>query len=248
MLTPIQRRSLSDAVFDQLRDAILSGQLAPGSTLPSERQLCEQLGVNRGAVREALKRLAQARLIATHHGGATRVLDYRKTGGLDLLPALLTRRDGSINLPVLRSVVEMRSALAPDVARLAAKRSNALLVKRMEEVVAEMRQADGIIALQILSLRFWDVLIEGSQNLAYRLAFNALRDLYSGSMEALSALLAAEVSDVAGLTALTEAVRQGDGPAAAQAASQHVALGLASFQQLIQLLSAQTEPLKGDPS
>lgn len=57
MLKPVRKQSLSDAVFTQLRDQIVSGALAPGEPLPAERLLCEALGVNRGSVREALRRL-----------------------------------------------------------------------------------------------------------------------------------------------------------------------------------------------
>ena len=54
MLKPVQKQSVSDAVYDQLADEILSGRMEPGTALPSERVLAEMLGVNRGAIREAL--------------------------------------------------------------------------------------------------------------------------------------------------------------------------------------------------
>ena len=41
----------SDTVHDRLRDEILSGALAPGDSVPSERDLSDQLGVNRHAGR-----------------------------------------------------------------------------------------------------------------------------------------------------------------------------------------------------
>ncbi|MBZ0231141.1 MAG: GntR family transcriptional regulator, partial [Deltaproteobacteria bacterium] len=85
-LERIPKRSLTDAVFDQLVARIVSGTLAPGQALPPERLLCAELGVSRTAVREAMSRLAQLRLVAVRHGGETRVLDFRVTGGLDLLP------------------------------------------------------------------------------------------------------------------------------------------------------------------
>jgi len=120
MLKPIHKTSLSDAVFEQLRGEILSGSLRVGESLPAERALCEMLDVNRGAIREALKRLAQARLVSTAHGGGTQVLDFRRMAGLDLLSALLFTPDGGIDRMVARSVIEMRSLLAPEISRLAA--------------------------------------------------------------------------------------------------------------------------------
>ena len=71
----VERRSLSEAVFEQLRGGILTGELEAGSSLPAERELAVELGVNRSAVREALKRLQQLRLVAIRQGESTRVLD-----------------------------------------------------------------------------------------------------------------------------------------------------------------------------
>src|SRR5258706_14191104 len=112
-LTPVRKQSLSDAVFEQLRGQILTGAMAPGSPLPAERVLCEALGVNRGSVREALRRLEQSRLVSVRHGGTSHVLDYRASAGLDLLAELIIAPGGGFDTRVVRAIVEMRSALAP---------------------------------------------------------------------------------------------------------------------------------------
>ena len=65
----------SDTIHADLREAILLGALAPGDAVPSERELVRAPGVNRHAVREAVKRLQQARLVQVSQGGATRVLN-----------------------------------------------------------------------------------------------------------------------------------------------------------------------------
>ncbi len=57
-LQPIHRRSVSGDVFDQIITDVLSGEMAPGDQLPSERRLAEVLGVSRPAVREALNSVA----------------------------------------------------------------------------------------------------------------------------------------------------------------------------------------------
>src|SRR5690606_35075453 len=123
-LEPVSRSSLSDAVFDQISQQILSRRVEPGAALPPERELAKALGVNRGAIREGLKRLAQAGLIEQRHGGVTTVLDYRRHAGLDLLTRLLVTPDGEPDRHVARSIMEMRAALGPDVARLCAMRAD----------------------------------------------------------------------------------------------------------------------------
>ncbi len=50
-LQPVARSSVADAVFAQLLDGVLSGELDAGVELPAERALTQALGVNRQAVR-----------------------------------------------------------------------------------------------------------------------------------------------------------------------------------------------------
>lgn len=215
MLKPVRRQSLSDAVFDQLRDRIVSGEMRAGEALPAERALCEALGVNRGAVREALKRLAQARLVSVQHGGASRVLDYRASAGLELLPDLLLTEAGGFDPVVVRSVVEMRSALAPDIARLAALRGDDTVADALDAIVAHMDAAHGdLVALQAIAMRFWSALVDATGNVAYRLAYNSLRETYEKCMDLLTGLLADELGDRKGYGAIATAVRRGDGAAA----------------------------------
>lgn len=58
----IERRPLHEEVIDQLRDRIVQGELAPGARL-NERVLCEQLGISRTPLREAIKMLATEGLV-----------------------------------------------------------------------------------------------------------------------------------------------------------------------------------------
>jgi len=59
---PIPRRSLHDEVVDRVREMVLDGQIPAGARL-HERALCEQLGVSRTPLREALKVLASEGLV-----------------------------------------------------------------------------------------------------------------------------------------------------------------------------------------
>lgn len=58
-----------------LRRRILSGQIAPGSRLPAERDLCGKLNVSRITIRQALDILAEERLIVRRHGSGTYASD-----------------------------------------------------------------------------------------------------------------------------------------------------------------------------
>jgi DNA-binding FadR family transcriptional regulator len=231
-LEKIPKRSLTEAVFDQLVARIVSGRLAPGQALPPERLLCAELGVSRTAVREAMSRLAQVKLVAVRHGGETRVLDFRRTGGLELLPHLLRQQEPALTAEVLRAGVEMRAALGPELARMAALRGGADLGQALAGVLATMQATGDLGELQQASLAFWQIVVDGTGNLAYQLSFNTLRDAFLGMRLAVAAAQAAELRDLDGYRAIARAIEDGDGDAAARAARAHIALGVANLTQL----------------
>lgn len=240
-LQRIAKRTLSDEVYEQLSREIVHGRMAPGVTLPPERELCETLGVNRGALREALRRLAQAGLVAIAQGGATRVLDFRRTAGLDLLSELLFLPDGTVDLEAARSLMEIRAALAPDVARLCAQRADATVVAELRGLLARMAAADredDLEALQDLSLSYWDTLVRGSANIAYALAFNTLRTTYDKIRVALVQVMADENRDLARMKAIVDAVARRDETGARKAATALLEHGTASVLELIETLRA----------
>jgi GntR family transcriptional repressor for pyruvate dehydrogenase complex len=239
----IAKKTLSDEVFEQISDEIVRGRMAPGIQLPSERELCDALGVNRGAVREALQRLSQAGLVAISQGGGTKVLDFRRTAGLDVLDRLLFRGDGTVDLQVARGIMEMRAALAPDIARLCALRADAAHARALLEIVEAMEAAAGDAAeLQTLSLRFWDVLVRGSGNIAYELSFNGLRGTYDRIRGALVHVMADEVRDLESYRSIAKAVERGDDVAAKHVAAALVEHGTHRVLELIAALESSSRP------
>jgi DNA-binding FadR family transcriptional regulator len=242
MLKPVRKQSLSDAVFTQLRDQIVNGELAPGEALPAERVLCEALGVNRGSVREGLRRLQQSRLVSIRHGGTSQVLDYRATGGLDLLADLILPSGGRIDTSVVRGIIEMRSALAPDIARRAAERRSAAQLERLDATVARMRACAGdLAALQELAMSFWSELVDASDNLAYRLAYNSLRTTYDQCRALFTQVLADEIGDVAGYAAIAAAVRGSNAEGAFRRARTLIERGERGVKQVLDHLAEAAE-------
>lgn len=233
-LKPVEKKSLADAVFEQLRDEIVSGRMEPGDALPAERGLSEMLGVNRGAVREALKRLEQARLISIQQGGVTRVRDFLEVAGTDLLVALLLTPEGELNTPIVANVMEMRTALAADIARLAARRAPQAVVEEVAAIVAHMkRDRRDIIALQEHSIEFWRKLVEGSENIAYKLALNSLEESYSKFKAVLLHTLEEEITDLEGYQVVLKALRERDEEGAFYEARRITELGEARMKVVL---------------
>ncbi len=240
-LQPVARLSVSDAVFAQLQAEILAGRVAPGEALPSERSLTETLGVNRQAVREALKRLDQAGLVQITHGGVTRALDYRHSAGLDLLTSLLVRPDGSIDAGVARSIMEMRACIGPDAARLCAQRGVEPVIGHLRATVEAMgAMGDDLVGLSALDWRFWELVVDGADNVAYRLAFNSLRAGAAPVQHALPAIIADELRDLDGHRAIADAIRRGHHQVAAEAAQRVLQRGLASASLILSSMGDQS--------
>ncbi len=193
--------------------------------MPTEAELTAALGVSRSTVREALNRLASERLIDIHHGGSKTVLDYREHAGLELVPQLLERPDGQVDLEVVRSVVELREVMAPDAARLCALRrteAEAEAVQRAAEAVDPSLSLDELVHH---SLALWRAVVRGSHNVAYQLAFNSLRVTEAGDVGLLRQLIAPELRAREACRVLAEAITRREPGSASIAAAELVAKG-----------------------
>ncbi|UJA21112.1 FadR family transcriptional regulator [Thermoleophilia bacterium SCSIO 60948] len=213
---------LSERLHAELRGRILDGELAPGERLPSERAIAEEHGINRHAVREALKRLEQAGLISISQGGATRVRDWRDSGGLEVLLDLVMSSQGPPPLELIRSVLEMRATIGIDAARLCAERADAEereLVSSAADSVAVAIEA-GESSVDELHAELWRRIVAGSQNIAYRLALNSLVTAVD-AYEEIAAVL--RPSDVDGMRRLGSAVAAGEADRAGAAAERLLA-------------------------
>jgi GntR family transcriptional repressor for pyruvate dehydrogenase complex len=127
---------------------------------------------NPAAATVPLQRLDQLGLVEIRHGGSTRVRDYRDAAGLDLLPRLFRRADGTLDAEVVRSVMEMRQAVGAEAAALCAQRlaDTAELRRAVAEPAGRGPELESV---------FWDLIVDGSQNICYRLSLNALRQAYA---------------------------------------------------------------------
>ncbi|MFV9636780.1 FadR/GntR family transcriptional regulator [Mycobacterium neumannii] len=217
-LQPVNRRSVPEDVFEQIVSEVLSGQMQPGESLPSERRLAEVLGVSRPAVREALKRLTAAGLVEVRQGDATTVRDFRRHAGLDLLPRLLIRA-GELDPSVVRSILETRLHNGPKVAELAAERSGPDLAEALDQTLRDLAVEDDPVAQQRHALAFWDHIVDGADSIAFRLMYNTLRATYEPALPALATVMAAEVGRPHAYRELADAISAHD-PSRARRAAQ----------------------------
>lgn len=212
----IARTTVSDAVYRRLRDQILGSGAEAGAPLPSERTLSETFGVNRHAVREAIKRLQQAGLVTVVHGGATRVTNWQREGGPELLTAVASGLKANQRGPLAQQIVESRVSIA----RLLAGGAAAAEGFDPAGAAAAVTEDGGDVSAY---RELWRDIASASGNLAAQLTLNSL----DAGLEALEAegqsVFASEAGRTAEIAALAGAIAAGDVAAAQKAASELLA-------------------------
>jgi GntR family transcriptional repressor for pyruvate dehydrogenase complex len=111
--------------------------LKPGDQLPAERELAEQFGVSRTAVREAVKALREKGLVEAYPGKGT----FITNGSSNPMRQSLDRMMRSAQVDATSSLVEVREILEPEIAALAAVRATEENLNSLREAVAVMDAA-----------------------------------------------------------------------------------------------------------
>ena len=205
------RRSLVDTTIELMRTQIEEGRWQVGERIPKEAELAEMLKVGRNTVREAVRVLSHARVLDVRQGDGTYVR-------LSVDPAEVMRR---VTHAGLRDHFELRAMLETEAARMAALR----------------RTDEDIVRLTDLLDRRGDVPVDGDvsgfveRDAAFHLAIAqathnvALAELYRFFAVSVRQNIAAVFGNIdlpePGFIAhrrVLDAIRAGDGEAAAQTA------------------------------
>ena len=134
MYKVVRTSRLYEQIVQQIEESVLKGTLKPGDQLPAERELAQQLGVSRTAVREAVKTLREKGLVEAYSGRGTFITDGTSQAArqsFDLM-VKLGQAEGSPHLAELRLILE------PGIAALAAARVQEPEIVALREAVAVM--------------------------------------------------------------------------------------------------------------
>src|SRR5919197_104930 len=143
---PVRPPSTFEETVERLGTAIRLGLLAPGSRLPAERSLAEQLNISRSTLRLALTTLIQSgHLISTRgRSGGTFVAERPPLGGSGTKPL------GE----EAASVLEYRVAIELGATTLAAERAGDEELDRLDQLVQRMADADEFEDYRRADIRF----------------------------------------------------------------------------------------------
>jgi DNA-binding FadR family transcriptional regulator len=133
-------KNIHGRTLDLLGEAIVSRRYAIGAPMPAEPLLCEEFGVSRTVVREAVKSLVAKGLIITGPKVGTRVLPEERWNWFD--PDVITwQARAGLTPEFLRDLLDLRRVVEPAAVRLAAERASAADIARIEEAYAGMKHA-----------------------------------------------------------------------------------------------------------
>lgn len=136
---PLPGQSLHHRVVEQIGKRIVEGGFLPGETLPTADDSSEMLGVSRTVLREAIKVLAGKGLVESRPKTGTRVRPRADWNFLD--PDVLSwRYAGAINPDDVKALFELRRAIEPMSAALAAQRATAEQLAELNAALAEMEE------------------------------------------------------------------------------------------------------------
>lgn len=150
---PLRVRSVVGLAYDEIRAMIVDGRLPPGARV-GQAELAEALGISRGSVREALRRLVGDGLLASEVNRGFFVVDL----GLD---RVLER-------------LEARLMLEPLIARLAAERRTEAHLGALLCSIADERNSKTSIEAHDASRAFHAVVVDATGNEALRKIFDSL--------------------------------------------------------------------------
>lgn len=213
VLRPPDRQRVDEQIAATIADAILDGAFPPGSTLPPERELAEQLGVNRTSLRQGLARLQQMGLIEARHGSGNVVCDPEALTHPAVVEALVRR----LGPEFLAELLEIRAALGPLIGRLAAQRGAPEDAEALRAALAAVAAAERSADRQAADLAYFRALIHGTRNRALGLLYRWVEHAFGGREHELTAAYEDAAPVVADLRVITDAVLAGDATAAAAA-------------------------------
>jgi len=212
---------LSDKVTEKLTEAILSGHFPPGTRLPSERELGEQLEVSRTVIREAVRSLTAHGLVTVTSGRGVEVSREPRKGPVQSM-RLMVRGYGEIDYT---KVHEVRVPLEVQTAALAAQRRDEKAVERLRKICdahAEQLAAGDLVGASKSDLAFHDEIAALADNPLLLAMYHSLADVLKDVRT--PAVHSLEVAD-SGLRAhrwLLDCIAAGDAEAARGAMAKHL--------------------------
>lgn len=136
-LPNIKSPNLKTRVYDLLLDHIVDGKYKDNAMLPPERILCEELGVSRTVVREAIKSLETRGILSVIHGKGIKVNPSTSHDISNAFMLYLKRQNREVSL---KDLIEVRYAIETEIAFHAAVKATREDIKELKGILDEMEK------------------------------------------------------------------------------------------------------------
>lgn len=216
--TTAGKASAAAEVIDEIKRRIRGGVYTPGDKLPAERTLSEELGVSRPTVREAIRALASMNIVTQRHGSGVYV---RSLDVFDLLEPV--RFALELSEPTLMSLFEIRLALEPIAARLAATRATDSERQQLTNIAREAAKPRVSTARFLeLDTELHETLLRAARDDLLRTMISSLAFLSYESRKRTVRRPGIRAATVRDHSSIARAVARGDGDAAARSMERHL--------------------------
>lgn len=155
----LDRGNAAEQILEDLREQILSGKLARGTKLPTEKQLAQAYGVSGPTIREAIRGLTTACLVEVRHGSGAYV-----TAEVDQLIAVSLRSMIQMERVGISQVLGVLGALIEYAASQAAERASEDDVNEMQHVLDSITQAKDASQISAGLMRLIEAISKASGN------------------------------------------------------------------------------------
>ena len=221
---PVTR--LHGVVVKALEERILSGEIEPGSMLPPEKELAEQLGVGRRAVREALRVLQNKGLVDIRMGVGTIVLRNDMDSYLDTLLVNMSSYLQS-NRGELEHVLEFREVIEGYALRRLIESRNESAIASLRSTIEAQRQAHRDADPEEYNrhhVAFHRLIVDSIGNPIVSMVYDQVRRLVAERMRVVGRSPEQEGKSIAEHVAIVDAVAAGDSTECDRAMRRHLAL------------------------
>jgi DNA-binding FadR family transcriptional regulator len=145
--SPVERGDvLSNRVAQVLIQRVLDGELRPGQQLPSEQDLCDQFGVSRTVIREAIRSLAGRGVIDVRSGRKARVGLVGRGHVVESMQLFIRGLQVTPDDLPYSKVHEVRQMIELTMVELAAERARKPDLERLRRTFDDMRHATADVA------------------------------------------------------------------------------------------------------
>lgn len=249
---PLRRVSLRDQLSQRLEQMVLAGEILPGDTLPSEREMMNRWGISRTVVRDAIRTLESRGLVQVRQGVGAVVTSDVQEAFASMLALLIERGEYRLS-----ELMMLRMALEDGICELATQFATKEDLETMAQLLQANLQAirDGdLTRAEELHWQFHLCLIESTHN---RPLIDLIAPLFHHFLKKTSPLhqilspsisLETELEDNARHRGIFECIKAGDAEGAARRLREELAIGLETLRRSESATNQETSSGSGSRS